>query len=384
MSGDASHGDGEGIGPTDSQVVALREAAAEGVDAEGLEAGRDEAGWHLSVAGERHRGLDADGFEAAAREHPARVAEWHFWARTAPSDPARRAFLRWVERADDHPVPERHARLREGVGREWGQLLVRARLRGAGTARVYEVRHVEDRDRPADGLQTHDDPHEARRLSTEDDRGRYRPLSTAPTLQRGWRLADLGPSAAVRAVDGFYPATVANWHREREGDLDVTHWRETVDRQTGIYGVVKTWDRGEGHDHVEWVAEACCEDSQCLKRREWEYDADTPLAVDGGDGVFPCREPCSLVVAAARTWTRLEAEEERTYEFELTPSEKEQVEAIVDAVADGRVEEIREADTSEGANRYRARFLRAKRFDDEGNLCGVATADEGDGNGPED
>jgi hypothetical protein len=143
-------------------------------------------------------------------------------------------------------------------------------------------------------------------------------------------------------------------------------------RQTGIYGVVETWDRGEGHDHVERVAEACCADSECLKRREWEYDDDTDLDGDGGDGVFPCREPCSLVVSAARRWTRLEGEQPQTYEFELTPSEKEQIEAIIDAVADGRVDEIREGDFRDGANRWRARYLRAKRMRDR-DLCGVET-----------
>jgi len=97
--------------------------------------------------------------------------------------------------------------------------------------------------------------------------------------------------------------------------------------------------------------------------------------VDGGDGAFPCREPCSLVIAAARQWTKLEGEQTQTYEFELTPSEKEQVEAIIDAVADGRAGDIREADVYDGANRYRTRFLRAKLFDDEGNLAGVETDD---------
>jgi hypothetical protein len=170
---------------------------------------------------------------------------------------------------------------------------------------------------------------------------------------------------------------VANWHRERTGDLDVTHWRETTERQTGIYGVVEELPR----EAVEWVAEAACVDSQCLKRREWGYDEEDDLAVDGGDGPFPCREPCSLVVAAARRWTTLEREEERTYELTLTPSEKEQVEAVIDAVADGTTDEIREADVYEGANRYRTRYLRAKRLDDEGNLCGVPTdpdPDDGD------
>ena len=42
-------------------------------------------------------------------------------------------------------------------------------------------------------------------------------------------------------------------------------------------------------------------------------------------------------------------------------------------MADGRTDEIREADVYDGANRYRARFLRAKRFDDEGTLSGVST-----------
>jgi hypothetical protein len=129
-------------------------------------------------------------------------------------------------------------------------------------------------------------------------------------------------------------------------------------------------------DAVDWVAQACCEDSQCLKRREWEYDENDELEADGGDGVFPCREPCSLVVAAARKWTTLESETPRTYEFELTPSEKNQLEELIEAVADGRIDDIREADVYEGANRYRARYLRAKRFDEDGNFCGVPTTED--------
>jgi hypothetical protein len=319
------------------------------------------------------------------------VTNWYFWHAEAPQAEDRWAFLRWVERADDRGVPERYDALAvdrddadgdaRGVVRTWGQLRVETTADGDGRRR-YELRHVDDADVPAAALATHDDPLAARRLAKRDDRGRYRPLKTAPSLRTGWRFADLDPGDLVRAVDFFYPATVANWHREREGDLDVTHWREMVERQSGIYGVVQTWDRREGHEHVEWVAEACCDDSQCLKRREWEYDGERPLAVDGGDGPFPCREPCSLVLAGARRWTKLEGEETRTYEFELTPSEKAQIEAIVDAVADGRTDEIREADFREGANRYRARFLRAKRFED-GDLCGVPAgdgpADDGDG-----
>ena len=381
-------------------VAALRAVADDGVDFDGLEVRRDDEGLRFAVPGAEYRGLGPEAFDTRAREHAAHVREWYVWHQEMPQEPAQWEFLRWVERAGEYRGPERRDRLtEEGVTREWGQLSVEVRLAESGRERGrdtdgssrdadgdrrrrrYTLRHVDDADTPVGDLEGYADPHEARRLRKEDDRGRYRPLSTAPTLRGGWAFVDLGPAELVRGVEGVYPATVANWHREREGDLDVTHWAEAVARHTGIYGVVQTWNRGAGHEHVDWVAEACCVDSECLKRREWEYDADTPLAVDGGDGVFPCREPCSLVVAAARRWTRLEAEQPRTYEFELTPSEKAQVEEIIDAVADGRVAEVREADFADGANRYRARFLRAKRFEN-GALCGVPTGrDEQGGSG---
>ncbi len=364
-----------------AQLDALLGAAGDGIDTEWLSVRPTGAGFDLSVAGTDYGGVSESDLRDILRDHAVHVEEWHFWTRRAPDDPAHEAFLRWVEDADERSVTERRDALRDGAARPWGQLRVCATLTDHGD-RVYELRHVDDADEAVDDLTAYHDPTDARSIAKTDERGRYRPLSTAPTLRTGWLFVDLAPAAVVRTVEEFYPATIANWHREREKRLDVTHWHETVSRQTGIYGLVETWDRGDGHEHVEWVAEACCDDSQCVKRREWEYDGDTALDVDGngdgggtpdeGVGVYPCREPCSLVVAGARKWTRLEAEETRTYEFDLTPSEKEQVEAIVDAVADERVDEIREADFDADANRYRTRFLRAKRFEN-GSLCGVPT-----------
>ena len=327
---------------------------------------------YVLADGDRPTGVSERGLHEALSERAAAVTDWYVFERVVGEFGPRRAFLRWIEDADGATVATRYAALAEGVERAWGELRITARVTDRGERR-YDVRHADDAGVPVDDLDAYDDPLDARELVKHDASGRYRPLKTAPSLAGGWAFPDLGPRDAYEAVETIYPATVANWHREREGELDVTHWRETMERQSGIYGVVKTWDRGEGYEHVNWVAEACCDDSQCLKRREWEYDDDTDLDVDGGDGAFPCREPCSVVVSAARKWTRLESEQPRTYEFDLTPSEKEQVEDIIDAVADGRVDEIREADTKEGANRYRTRFLRAKLFDDEGNLAGVPT-----------
>jgi len=371
---DAPTGDVPEIDLTAAQFGALLDAVeADGeVLFEGLRVTREADGYAFETNGAERTDLDEAGLRQAAEAHAAAVTDWHFWTATVDGGSHRRAFLRWLEGADETPVGERYAALSDGIAREWGQLLVTVSLAPDGR-RAYEVRHADEAGADREALDAYDDPMAARRLVKFDDDDRYRPLKTAPTLPTGWVFADLDAGDCYETVEAIYPATVANWHRERQGELDVTHWRETMERQTGIYGVIETWDRGEGHEHVDWVAEACCDDSQCLKRREWEYDAETDLDVDGGDGAFPCREPCSVVVAAARQWTKLEGEQSRTYEFELTPSEKDQLEAIVDAVADGRADEIREADVYEGANRYRTRFLRAKRFDDEGDLCGVPT-----------
>jgi hypothetical protein len=368
----------------DAHLDALVAAAESGIDCDGL---------RVEIADEEYRFETPDGsrdalsevaLREAAAECPGLVSNWHFWTRIAPGTPARRAFLRWLESnagsesgsgSAARSIAGRYDALAAGHSREWGQLAITVTLDPADGIRRYDIRHVEDRDADPGSLDAHDDPLDAREIVKYDDRGRYRPLKTAPTLPTGWVFPDLAADELVRAVHFVYPATIENWHRERGGDLDVSHWRETMDRQTGIYGVVETWDRGEGHEHVNRVAEACCADSECLKRRAWEYDGETDLDVPGGDGVFPCREPCSLVIAAARQWTRLEGEESRTYEFELTPSEKEQLEAILDAVAEGGTGEIREADFGDPANRWRARYLRAKRVEGD-DLGGVPTEPE--------
>jgi len=357
----------------EESLDALVTAADDGITFDDLDVTPADGAYTVSVDGETATATTDAELRDAVTNHPDHVTNWYFWHAVAPQKQDRWSFLRWLEGANEHGVADRYERLESGVVETWGQLRIEVTLVDADGNRRYSLRHEEDAGVPDEELAIHSDPLDAREIAKHDDEGRYRPLKTAPSLQTGWQFPDLTADQVVSAVDSFYPATVSNWHREREGELDISHWHETVERQTGIYGVVQTWDRGEGHDHVNWVAEACCDDSQCLKRREWQYDEETDLEVDGGDGTFPCREPCSLVISAARKWTKLEGEQSRAYEFELTPSEKEQVEAIIDAVAEGRTDEIREADIYDDANRYRTRFLRAKLFDNEGNLCGVET-----------
>lgn len=352
----------------EAQLRALRAGAVDGIAFDGLRVGESDDGYVFETPGESHRGLTAGELQAVARRKDAFVTNWYYWRHAdgvRDVDDAERAFLRWLERADDRGVERRYGDLADGITREWGELAITARLDSGGDEgdgiRRYDLRHAADVGEELSALETRTDPREAREIAKFDERGRYRPLKTATTLRPGWVYPDLDGVGLVRAVDFLYPATVHNWHLERSGDLDVTHWRETADRQTGIYA-----DVGELPDEaLEWAVEACCADAACVKRREWDVDDATPVNVDRGDGEFPCREPCSLFVAGARKWLELEREETRTYEFELAPSERAQLEALVDAVADGRVDDVREGDFDDAANRYRARYLRAKRLDDE-------------------
>ncbi|WP_225741363.1 DR2241 family protein [Halorussus halophilus] len=315
------------------------------------------------------------------------VNDWYYWEQAIGGhDADHREFLRWLE--GDDPVPERYDSLRDGIASEWGQLQITVTLGettpeesprhddefetsqasrsserratnstvSGATARRYELRHVADADAEQSTLDHYHDPLDARLLARDDSSGEYRPLKSAPTLRDGWVFPTLSVKRVVRAVQEFYPASISNWARERRGELDVTHFEATAERQTGIYALVEEL----GPEAVANAVTACCTDSECLKRREWEYGEDEQLDAPAGDGEIPCREPCSLFVATAREFAKVERETEQTYELTLTPSEREQLDRLVAAIADD--DRPRIGDATDGANRFRARYLREKRF----------------------
>jgi len=359
---------------SETQLAAFRETLADGeIDHDGLSAeyDADEDTYHIETP-DRQTSVGVDELGTVAAEQAAYITNWYFFTQQINTE-IKQAFCQWLELADERSVPDRYAALESGIDREWGQLSITTTVSNDGT-RHYEIRHIDDSDAEADALTTHTEPFDARDIGTLNAAGRYRPLRTAPSLKQGWIFADLTADEVYEAVEAFYPATVVNWFREQRGELDIDHWRDEQDRQSGIYNLITVLP----DEAVDWAAAACCDDSQCLKRREWQLSEDEPLEAEGGDGVFPCREPCSMVVAAGREWAKLERQDTQTYEFELTPSEKEQLEAIIDVVADDEIDEIREADVGNGANRYRVRYLREKRVDDHGNLSGTPTHPEAD------
>jgi hypothetical protein len=243
---------------------------------------------------------------------------------------SREAFAAWVDNA-----PE---------GRVFGQVLVRP-----VPPHGYSLRHTDDA--REDGLGISEDPHAAREIARLTEGGEYRPLKSSPNLRRGWELKIADARALATAMNYLYPAGVVHWYLLREGRLDLTNFRENAARQSGIYKrVQRLSDRG-----VIDAAIACCEDSVCLKKTLWDVDEDTPLDVDRGEGEIPCPEPCSIFVSFARR-VRLFEREKDLHITGLSPSETEDLVALVEAAATGKVDLAREAEFEKPLNERRMRY----------------------------
>jgi len=106
---------------------------------------------------------------------------------------------------------------------------------------------------------------------------------------------------------------------------------------------------------VQGAALACCDDAVCLKRALWDVDEDTPLDVDRGEGEIPCPEPCSIFVSFARR-VRLFEREKDLDATGLSPSEREDLAALVEAAATGEVVFAREAEFEKPLNERRMRY----------------------------
>ena len=249
---------------------------------------------------------------------------------------SREAFARWVDEA-----PE---------GRRFGQVLVRREPSGG-----YELRQVNDENVNERALEVHTDPRAARELAKLTESGEYRPLKSSPNLRRGWLLRVVDTVGLGVAMNYLYPAGVVHWYLYREGRLGVTNFRENAARQSGIYKrVQRLSDEG-----VQHAAKACCDDTVCLKKILWNVDAETPLEMYRGKGEIPCPEPCSIFVSFARRVRLFEREKRHDVDApSLSPSEKEDLAALVEAAATGHVGFAREAEFEEPLNERRLRYRR--------------------------
>jgi sirohydrochlorin cobaltochelatase len=172
----------------------------------------------------------------------------------------------------------------------------------------FSLHHSEDASDDA-ALEVHTDPAAARRLVLYDAKGAYRPLKTAPSLRRGWKLQLATLEEVHLALDTFYPAALGLWVSFRENQLTPTPWRETVNRQTGMYRIVGliTDDQSEA-----LIATTCQSATGCLRRLLWPLEPGHPHSLTETDpsklleksqeAEVPllCSEACNLLVAAGR------------------------------------------------------------------------------------
>jgi sirohydrochlorin cobaltochelatase len=169
----------------------------------------------------------------------------------------------------------------------------------------YELRH--HLDCAAEGLAVHSAPEAAYEIALYDKAGNYRPLKTAPTLRRGWRLVLETIEQLHEALDFFYPAMLAARLAFEQGRLGVTPLRETLNRQSGMYAITKKIS----DSHADRLIGAFCRsDGGCLKTIMWAIAPGVPVTslpaekfkpgANGASIPLLCAEPCNLFVAAAR------------------------------------------------------------------------------------
>jgi hypothetical protein len=233
-----------------------------------------------------------------------------------------------------------------GEGRVFGQVLILLE-----EPEGYSLRHTDDAG--ATGLEVNEDPRAAREIAKLTEAGEYRPLKSSPNLRRGWELRVEDARGLATAMNYLYPAGVVHWYLHREGQLDLTSFRENAARQSGIYKRIQSLT----DERVQDAARACCEDAVCLKKTLWDVDETTPLDMDRGNGEIPCPEPCSVFVSFARRVRLFEREKKRNLdELGLSPSEKEDLVALVEAASTGEVRFAREAEFEKPLNERRMRY----------------------------
>ena len=173
----------------------------------------------------------------------------------------------------------------------------------------FELRHVEDVN--AESLTLHTAPEAAREIARYDAAGEFRPIKTAPTLIRGWRL-ELPDLAAVHlALEFFYPAAVGMALAQEKGTLEPVPLRELLGRQTGMY----RFANGITDEQANALIGKCCDNAaKCMRRIVFPLDATQPLSgpalsklgTQAEGKIIPllCMEACNHIVSAARKVAR--------------------------------------------------------------------------------
>ncbi len=217
-----------------------------------------------------------------------------------------------------------------------------------GTA--FDMRHVVDREVTDSVLELL--PVESLRdLVSHTQDGAFRPLKSAPNLRSGWRALPVSSDELMRALDHLYPGGLADWHAARQVPPQVTHYRDYVNRQTGMYRITQMLTDTQVRD----AAQAACHKDFCLKQRLWGGPELLPDTVSE-KSLIPCLEPCPILLEFARKSMRLEQEEKAS--ASISQGDLETLRAALDLALTQSPADSREADFSAPENPRRLRRLK--------------------------
>jgi len=190
-----------------------------------------------------------------------------------------------------------------------------------------------------------------RELAGHTHDGAFRPLKSAPNLRSGWRTMVSSPQELETALDQLYPGGLADWYAARQTPLPVTHYREYVNRQTGMYRITQMLDDAQVRD----VALAGCHKDFCLKQRLWG-GVELPPDAAGEKSIIPCLEPCPIVQEFTRKSMRMEQSEKAV--VNISEGDLETLMAAVDLALLNPSAGSREADFGAAENPRRLRRLK--------------------------
>ena len=233
----------------------------------------------------------------------------------------------------------------EALGPEmvWGELLVRKTQDG------FELCHAEDRE--VTQLQRVERSG-LRQVVQFTAAKQFRPLKSAPTLQRGWNFVAADSLDLEMALQTVYPGSVADWFASRQPASPVTHYRPYTSRQSGMYRITAMLTDPQAARAIR----AGCNRKFCLKQRLWTVEGLEPDRFDAKSAI-PCLEPCAVLMEFARTAARLE--QRSTAPVTLAADEVKAVGTLLE----GQIQvgsAIREADFSAPENPRRLQLILEK------------------------
>lgn len=215
---------------------------------------------------------------------------------------------------------------------------------------AFDLRHVVDKEATDSVLELL--PVESLRdLVSHTQDGAFRPLKSAPNLRSGWRALPASSDELMQALDHVYPGALADWHAARQAQPPVTHYRDYVNRQTGMYRITQMLTDTQVRD----AALAACHKDFCLKQRLWG-GLELPPDAASEKSLIPCLEPCPILLEFARKSMRLEQEEKAT--ASISQGDLETLRAALDMSLAQSPDGSREADFGAPENPRRLHRLK--------------------------